>query len=70
MADRVAPPRRDTCRWTGQFDGFDSNSWETECGTEFFWSDGGNAASNGAFYCHHCGGLIEEIAPTPEDEDA
>lgn len=59
-----APERRDTCIWT--YDA-DDCMYETECKQAFCYNDG-DRADNGAFYCHHCGGLIEERGPRFCDE--
>lgn len=64
-ANKQLPPgvtRQDVCIWTQDSDG----PWCTSCGKVWEFIDGG-PSDNGAYFCHHCGGVLL-AEPFAEDE--
>jgi len=54
-----------TCVWT---EDALSGAWETACGGVFEVIDG-TPAANGMRFCLYCGGRIEAVAATEEEDD-
>ena len=53
------PERRETCTWA--YDGGES-CYQTECGEAFCYQNEEGVKGNGAYYCHHCGGVIRVVS--------
>ena len=49
-----------TCEWTEQDPDYASDTWSSECGEMWSFTDGG-IKDNRVNFCHGCGGKIVEI---------
>jgi hypothetical protein len=55
----------ETCTWKFDPDGY----WQTECGDQFCFSEGG-PAENRVKFCHYCGReMVESVYANQADEE-
>lgn len=56
------------CRWTLTADPVDDDCWETDCGKQYLFFEGGPVA-NGFNGCPFCFRPLVEVRPEPEPEE-
>jgi hypothetical protein len=64
-ASPLSPRALETCTWKYDPDGY----WQTECGDQFCFSEGG-PTENRVKFCHYCGrGMVESVYANQADEE-
>lgn len=64
MRELLAQPAEQNCKWVRDED---TGAYETDCGSTWHLSDGGEPEEHGQYYCHHCGKPIDDEVHADED---